>query len=260
MFERDVLAGETAVVTGASRGIGRAIAETLAEAGADVVLAARSKEALADAATEIEAATDARARAVPTDVRDEAAVEALAAEAASFGGGSVDVLVANAGANFHAPFEELSANAWKTIVDVNLNGTFLCCNAFAEALFEAEAGRVITMSSVYGRDGQPASAHYASSKSAIEALTRTLAMEWAPRNVRVNCVRPGLVATPGVEETRGVSAASIDRSTVDRTLGQPDEIASLVLFLASPHASYVTGQTYTAEGVPSPAIDDSPDP
>lgn len=250
MLGSQPLAGDTAVVTGASRGLGRAMAERLAEAGADVVVAARSIEALEELVAEIEADTDSEALAVEVDVRDEEAVAALAETATEFGGGAVDVLVANAGANFHVPVAEMSKNAFDTIVDINLGGTFLCCHEFADALFESGDGRVVTLSSVAGRDGYFDSAHYASSKAGIEKFTRTLAMEWAPENVRVNCVRPGLVATPGVEENRGVSAENIDRSNVNRDLGHPDEIADLVLFLVSDGASYITGQTYTAEGTP----------
>lgn len=250
MFEDELFAGETAVVTGASRGIGRTTAFRLAEAGADVVVASRSADTLAEVVEEIENGTDAEAMAVPVDVRDEEGVHALAEEATAFGDGSVEILVANAGANFHAPAAEMSLNAWKTIVDINLNGTFLTTTAFADALAAADTGRVVTMSSVIGRDGAAESSHYASSKAGIELLTRTLAMEWGEQNVRVNCVRPGLVATPGVEENRGVTAGNIDRELVDRDIGHPSEISDLVLFLVSPAASYVTGQTYTAEGVP----------
>lgn len=251
MFEDGLLAGETAVVTGASRGIGRTTAKRLAEAGADVVVAARSEDMLGDVVDEIEADTPSRGLAVPTDVRDEDEMTALAEEATAFGDGSIEILVANAGANFHVPVDEMSLNAWKTIVDINLNGTFLTSNVFADALAAADTGRVVTMSSVVGRDGVAESAHYASSKAGIELFTRTLAMEWADRNVRVNCVRPGLVATPGVEENRGITAENIDRTQVAREIGHPTEIAELVLFLVSPSASYITGQTYTAEGVPS---------
>lgn len=251
MFEANFLSGETAVVTGASRGIGESIARKFAECGANVALAARSTDALDELAADIESTTDVDAVAVPTDVREEADVMELARRVEAFGDGTVDILVANAGANFHAPAAEMSLNAWKTIVDINLNGTFLCCRAFADALAAADGGNVVTLSSVYGRDGEPGSSHYASSKAGIETFTRTLAMEWADRNVRVNCVRPGIIATPGVEENLGITADELNRSTVSRNVGAPREIADLVLFLVSGGASYVTGQTYTAEGVPS---------
>lgn len=250
MYESNLFENETAVVTGASRGLGRAIAHRLADCGADVVVASRSSEALAAVAAEIEAETGSDTLDVTVDVRDGDAVDRLAERATAFGDGSIEILIANAGANFHAPVAELSENAWRTIVDINLDGTYRCCHAFANSLSAANVGRVVTMSSVIGRDGAAESAHYAASKAGIEGLTRSLAMEWAGSDVRVNCLRPGLVATPGVEENRGVTADRIDRSEVDRTLGHPDEIADLACFLVSPGASYVNGQTYTAEGVP----------
>lgn len=249
MYQNDLFENETAVVTGASRGLGRTIAHRLAECGADIVVAARSGDALAAVVDKIEAETDSDALDVTVDVRGPDAIERLAERATDFGDGSVEMLIANAGANFHAPVTELSENAWRTIVDINLDGTYRCCHAFADALAVADVGRVVTMSSVIGRDGGAESAHYAASKAGIEALTRSLALEWAEADVRVNCLRPGLVATPGVEENRGITADRIDRGDVDRSLGHPDEIADLACFLVSPGASYVTGQTYTAEGV-----------
>lgn len=249
MYQDDLFEDETAVVTGASRGLGRAIACRLAECGADVVVAARSGDALAALANEIEAETASDALDVTVDVRDADTIERLVQRATEFADGSVEMLIANAGANFHAPVTELSGNAWRTIVDINLDGTYRCCHAFAEALAAADVGRVVTMSSVIGRDGAAESAHYAASKAGIEALTRSLALEWAEDDVRVNCLRPGLVATPGVEENRGVTANRIDRNDIDRSLGHPDEIADLACFLVSPGASYVSGQTYTAEGI-----------
>lgn len=250
MLGSSPFSGETAVVTGASRGIGRAIAWRLAKAGANVVVAARSTDALESLVSELEEEVGVAALAVTVDVRNEDALVDFADQAEEFGDGSVEMLVANAGANFHASVADMSLNAWSTIIDINLNGTFLCCHAFADALTNASQGRVVTMGSVVGRDGYPDSAHYASSKAGIELLTRTIAMEWADRNIRVNCIRPGLVATPGVAENRGVTAEDIDRSVIDREIGHPDEIADLAAFLVSNGASYITGETYTAEGVP----------
>lgn len=250
MFESNLLAGETAAVTGASRGIGESIARTFAAHGANVALAARSADDLEALADELETAHGIDARAVPTDVRDPEAVAAFADEATALGDGSVEIVVANAGANFHAGVADLSDNAWGTLVDINLNGTYRTCHAFADALAAADQGRVLTLGSIVGRDGRGESAAYAASKAGIELFTRSLAMEWAERNVRANCLRPGLVATPGVAENRGIEPEDIDRADVDRTVAEPREIADLALFLVSPAASYVTGETYTAAGVP----------
>jgi len=252
MFEDDLLAGETAAVTGASRGIGESIARTFAAHGANVALAARSEGDIETLGRELEATFGVEAVAVPTDVREPDAVATFADEATALGNGSVEVVVANAGANFHAGVADLSDNAWGTLVDINLNGTYRTCHAFADALSAADQGRVVTLGSVVGRDGRGESAAYAASKAGIELFTRSLAMEWAERDVRANCIRPGLVATPGVAANRGIEPDEIDRTSVERTIGEPREIADLALFLVSPAASYVTGQTYTAEGVPQP--------
>jgi short-subunit dehydrogenase len=171
MFEEDILSGETAVVTGASRGIGQAIAETLAAHGADVVVTARSEDALAQLASRLESEEGVRTLVVPTDVRDEKGIDSLATQATDFGNGSIEILVANAGANFHASIAEMSRNAWTTIVDINLTGTYHSCHVFADALTAADQGRVLTLSSVFGRDGHPESTHYAASKAGIETFT-----------------------------------------------------------------------------------------
>jgi NAD(P)-dependent dehydrogenase (short-subunit alcohol dehydrogenase family) len=163
--------------------------------------------------------------------------------------GGLDVLVNNAGASFMANFDTISPNGWNKIVDINLTGTYHCTQAAAEYLKDG-GGSVINLSSEAGQDGAPYMSHYAAAKAGVITLTTTLANEWAGDGVRVNCIAPGYVATPGVESQMGVTADDIDRDDVDRKIGRSDEIADIAQFLASPAASYVVGETIRAAGVP----------
>jgi len=232
----------TAIVTGGSKGIGRAIAESFVEDGADVVICSRTKD-------EIEAAADdIGAVGVECDVTDRDAVERLVETAVGEFGG-VDVLVNNAGASFMSNFEGVTPNGWDRVLDINLGGTYNCTRAAGEHLKNGN-GVVVNISSVAGVQGAPYMSHYGAAKAGIINLTSTLAYEWASDGVRVNCVAPGYVATPGVESQMGVSADDIDRRDPERTIGEPDEIADTVRFLASPASSFVVGQTVVARGVP----------
>jgi 3-oxoacyl-[acyl-carrier protein] reductase len=237
----------TAVVTGASSGIGRAVAERFAADGADVVVCSREQDNVDPVAEGIRE-DGGSALAVECDVTDRDAVDALVeATVEEFGG--LDVLVNNAGASFVAGFDDISPNGWDTIMDVNLGGTYHCTHAAAEHLKDG-GGAVVNVASVAGQEGAPYMSHYAAAKAAIINLTRTLAIEWAGDDVRVNCIAPGFVATPGLEAQMGVSADDIERDEVDRRIGVSEEIADAVRFLASPAASFVVGETLTAGGVP----------
>ena len=247
--DRFAVAGQTAIVTGASSGIGRAIAERFAEDGADVVVCSREQDNVDPVAEEItESDRPGEALAVECDVTDREAVEALVeATVEEFGG--IDCLVNNAGASFMAGFDDISPNGWGTIVDINLTGTYHCTQAAAEHLKDG-GGTVINLSSVAGQQGSPYMSHYGAAKAGVSNLTTSLAYEWAGKGVRVNCVAPGFVATPGVEQQMGVSADEVDREEVDRRIGESEEIADLVQFLASEASSFIVGETITARGVP----------
>jgi NAD(P)-dependent dehydrogenase (short-subunit alcohol dehydrogenase family) len=252
MDTRDTYAvdGSTAVVTGSSRGIGRAIAERFAADGVDVVVSSRDRDAVEAVADEIDASdAPGRALGVECDVRDWDAIEALV-EATEEELGEIDVLVNNAGASFEAPFEELSRNAWRTIVDINLNGAFNCSRVVGQRMIDGDGGTIVNVSSVAARDGAPQMTHYAAAKSGLNSLTRTLGYEWAEHEIRINGVMPGLVLTEGVEQQRSMAAADVDTDAVDRQLGVPDDVARVVQFLASPGARYVQGETIVVEGVP----------
>jgi 3-oxoacyl-[acyl-carrier protein] reductase len=240
--------GTTALVTGASSGIGRTIAERFAGDGANVVVCSREQENVEPVAEGIEQ-SGGTALAVECDVRERDSVEALV-EATVEEFGSIDCLVNNAGASFMANFEGISENGWKTIVDINLHGTYHCTQAAGEVMREAGGGTVINFASVAGQEGAPYMSHYAAAKAGVINLTSTLAFEWAGEGIRVNCIAPGFVATPGVESQMGVTADDIDRDEVDRKIGTSAEIADIAQFLASPASSYITGETVTARGVP----------
>ncbi|ELY95369.1 SDR family NAD(P)-dependent oxidoreductase [Natrialba taiwanensis] len=241
--------GDVALVTGSSSGIGKAIAERFAADGVDVVLCSREQgnvDPVAAAITESE--HPGEALAVECDVTDREAVEALV-EATVDEFGELDVLVNNAGASFMADFDDVSPNGWKTIVDINLHGAYHCTHAAAEHLKDG-GGSVINLASVAGQRGSPLMSPYGAAKAAVVNLTTTLSYEWAHDDVRVNCIAPGFVATPGVESQMGVSAENIDREAVARRIGTVEEIADVAQFLASPASSYVVGETITVQGVP----------
>jgi NAD(P)-dependent dehydrogenase (short-subunit alcohol dehydrogenase family) len=255
MHDQFGLDGQAAIVTGASRGIGRVVAERIADEGVDVTICSRDEEEISEVAGEISDAHAGDCLGVACDVRDRDRVGAMVAEAVETFG-SVDYLVNNAGASFMAGFDDISANGWDSVVGVNLEGTVNCTQVAAEHLKEG-GGAVVNFASVAGHQGAPYMSHYGAAKAGIINLTSTLAYEWAGEGVRVNCVAPGYVATPGLESQMGISADEIDRGGIDRTVGISAEIADVVQFLASDAASFLTGETVTPKG--KPQIEDMPE-
>jgi NAD(P)-dependent dehydrogenase (short-subunit alcohol dehydrogenase family) len=249
--------GDVAVVTGASQGIGKVIAERFADDGVDVVVCSRETDRVEPVAAGIEDSDrPGRAIAVECDVTDRDAVDALVeATVEEFGG--LDVLVNNAGASFMAGFDDLSPNGWGTVVEINLTGTYHCCQAAGDHLKEG-GGSVVNFASVAGQQGAPYMSHYAAAKAGVINLTRTLAFEWAGDDVRVNCIAPGFVATPGLASQMGISSDDVDRDEVDRRIGLSEEIADVAQFLASRGATFLTGETVAPKGVPD--IMENPEP
>jgi len=248
--ERFSVAGQRAIVTGASSGIGRAIAERFAAEGADVAICSREQDNVDPVAEEINE-SDAPGECLPIecDVTDrEAVADLVETTVEEFGG--LDCLVNNAGASFMADFEDVSPNGWKTIVDINLHGTYHCCHVAGDALAADGGGTIVNFASVAGVQGSPKMSHYGAAKAGVINFTSSLSAEWADRDIRVNCIAPGLVATPGVASQMGITAGDIDRTEVDRQIGRSDEIADLTQFLASPAASYMIGETVEIKGVP----------
>jgi citronellol/citronellal dehydrogenase len=246
VFAPDLLAGQTALVTGAGTGLGRAIAQQLAEAGADVVLAARNVERLQAAADEIHAATGRRIEAAFVNIRDRAAVEALAADVAARVG-AIDILINNAGGQFAQPARDFTPKGWQAVIDTNLTGTWHMTQVFGRAMLERGSGSIVNIIAVVGR-GFPGIAHTAAARAGVLELTRTLAIEWGP-TVRLNCIAPGPIQTEAFKATYDPNIDTLCDGIPIARFGGPDEIAYATIFLASPAASWITGEVlYVAGG------------
>jgi 2-deoxy-D-gluconate 3-dehydrogenase len=243
------LSGKKALVTGATRGIGRAIAVGLAAAGADVAIAARNGEQLQEVAGEIEA-VGRRALVVPTDVTDADAVRAMVASAID-GLGGVDVLVNNAGgSSFMGPFTEMRFRGWEKVMRLNVESVVHATQALGPHLIERGSGSVINIASVAGLTGSPALAAYGASKAALVSLTKTLAIEWGSAGVRVNALCPGWTATDLNKDlwtNEELSSALMARVPLARWAGV-EEMVGPAVFLAADASSYVTGQVLVADG------------
>jgi 3-oxoacyl-[acyl-carrier protein] reductase len=246
-MNRFSLAGKNAVVTGASRGIGRAIAQGLAEAGADVVLTYREKRAEAEKVAAEIAATGRRALALQMDVTDRASVTAAAKDARGFG--PISILVNNAGINKPTDFDQVSDEDWDWILSTNLKGPFLCAQVFLPLLAEAGGGAIVHIGSVSGQYGGPRTAHYAASKAGLISLAQVIARFGAAHGVRSNTVAAGLIASDMA--AAGMVAASVQKAAegiVLKRLGSAREVADAVVFLASDASSYITAQTLNVNG------------
>ncbi|MFN8514595.1 MAG: SDR family NAD(P)-dependent oxidoreductase [Chloroflexia bacterium] len=247
------LSGQVALVTGAAQGLGFGVARRLAADGARVVLADRS-EAVVAAAAEI----GAGARGEVCDVADSGAVDALvAAIVAEYG--CLDILVANAGIGGGGPLAEMTDEAFRRIVAVNLEGTFYCCRAAARAMIPRGGGVIVTIGSIFGRDTPAGSGAYGATKAGVMALTHALARELGPHGIRVNCVSPGNMATEmhwaalQRRATREERPFEILRDEIRGAIplgrhGTAEDIGALVSFLASPDAAYISGQTIHVDG------------
>lgn len=250
MYAADTLAGRIAFVTGGGSGIGQEIAMRYAALGASVAVAGRTLERLEATVRAIEG-QGGRAAAFQADVRDYEAVErAIQAAADRYGG--LDVLVNNAAGNFVCPTAELSPNGWRTVVDIDLNGTFYGCRA-AYPLLKASrfGGSIISIITMLGVSGWPGAAHAAAAKGGILALSRTLAVEWGPDNIRVNTISPGPVGdTEGVRRMYEASGrADLERrKTALGRFGTKADIANAAVFLGSDLGGYVTGENMIVDG------------
>jgi len=246
-MSRFSLKGKNAVVTGGSRGIGRAIAMGLAEAGADVVLTYKSNRAEADKVVGEIQKLGRRALALPMDVTDRKSVEAAAKDARGFG--AISILINNAGINKPTDFDQVSDSDWDEIVGTNLKGPFVAAQVFLPLLKDAGGGSIVNISSVSGQYGGPRTAHYAASKAGLISLAQVIARFGAQYNVRSNTIAAGLIASDMA--AAGMAAASVQEAAeaiVLKRLGTPQEVADAAVFLASGASSYITAQTINVNG------------
>ncbi|MDX3342662.1 SDR family oxidoreductase [Streptomyces baarnensis] len=245
----DEFTGRTALVTGGGTGIGRATARRWAAGGGHVTVLGRREEPLRATVELIEAAGGS-ADAVACDVRDPAAVE-TAVDRAAERAGRLDVLVNNAAGNFVAAGEDISPGGWKAVIDIVLNGTFHCTRAAARHMLDQGSGSVLNVIASYAWHGHPGTAHSAAAKAGVLAMTRSLAVEWAPRGVRLNCLAPGPTETEGASAALWPTEAARARVLASVPAGRfttPEEVAESAAFLISDRAAYITGEVLTVDG------------
>lgn len=237
------LTGKCALVTGASGGIGGAVARALHGAGATVGLSGTRVDPLDALAAEL----GSRAHVLPCNLSVSEEVEALMKRAAE-AMGSVDILVNNAGITRDGLMMRMSDDDWAQVIDVNLTSSFRLCRAALRGMMKARWGRIINITSVVGTSGNPGQANYAAAKAGLTGLSKSLAQEVASRGITVNCVAPGLVETAMTEKLNDEQRARILADVPAGRMGQPQEIAAAVLYLASTEAGYVTGATLHVNG------------
>lgn len=246
-FQPDLLRGRVAVVTGGSRGIGRSAAVSLGALGCNVIVNYAGQQSAANEVVHVLEKLGSHAQSMQFDVSTESAVaEAFAAIEADFGG--VDILVNNAGVSRDQIFVRMKLEDWDKNLDTNLKGAFLCSRAVTKGMMKKRSGRIINMSSVIGLTGNAGQAAYAASKAGLLGLTRSLAKELASRNILVNAIAPGFIATDMTAEHGEKLVNAVLPQIPLAKLGSADDIANMVAFLSSPLADYITGQVFAVDG------------
>ncbi|MEE8447780.1 MAG: SDR family oxidoreductase [Gemmatimonadota bacterium] len=260
VFAPDLLNGRVALVTGGGTGIGFGIATCLGRSGAKVAIASRNQDRL-EAAVERLRAADIEAIAIEANVREPDSIRA-AAERAADRLGSLDILINNAAGNFYAPSEDLSPNGWRAVVETDLYGTFFACQAAFPLMRDAGYGRIVSISMTLHYRGWPQMAHACAAKAGIDALTRTLALEWAEHGITVNAVAPGTIPTEGVRRAfappndEAADLFSVERAAKEHArraiplgrMGDPEDIGNMVAYLVSPAADWITGAIFVVDG------------
>ena len=256
VFRSDLLAGKVALVTGGGTGIGLGISQSLAAAGAEVAIASRKPEHLEPAAERLRA-SGAKVTAVEVNVREPESVARMV-ERVSQQHGRLDILVNNAAGNFYAPTATLSPNGWRAVVETDLYGTFYCCQSVYPVMKSQGGGRIVSISMTLHYRGWPLMAHATAAKAGVDALTRTLALEWARDRITVNAVAPGPIPTEGVKKAftpPGTEAPDLfgmeQYAAATIPLGRwgaPEDIGQMVTYLASPAGNWITGAIMVVDG------------
>ncbi len=240
------LSGQVAIVTGASQGLGQAMAIELAANGAMVVCVARNAEKLAQTVATIQS-QGGQAEAISCDVKDGSSVDQLV-ETVMDQHGRLDVLINNAGITRDTLLPRMSDAEWDDVIETNLRGAFLFARAASRVMMRARYGRIINVSSVSGLIGNPGQTNYSASKAGLIGMTRSLSRELAKRNVTVNAVAPGFIESEMTKTLGDALLSEAKKHIPARRLGKPEEVAAAVVFLASPAAAYVTGCVLTVDG------------
>jgi citronellol/citronellal dehydrogenase len=245
MFDPQLFKGKTALVTGGGSGIGYAIAQQFLACGASVFICSRKAERVEKAVGELSAFGPVWGHAV--DIREPEQVAGMADFIAEKSG-KLDILVNNAGGQFPSPAADISPKGWQAVVNTNLNGTWFVTQAMAQRFFFPQGGGVVVNIVVNNYRGFPGMAHTGAARAGVMNLTQSLAVEWAARGIRLNCIAPGIIQSSGLENYPPELVADVARTVPMKRLGTPDEVASLALFLSSPAAAYMTGDTIYMDG------------
>lgn len=251
LFSGKPFEGQVAVITGGGTGLGRAMALRLAELGANLVIASRRTEVLESTAKEIEA-KGAKCMTYALDVRDHAKVEAmLPAVMERFG--KIDILVNNAAGNFLCPAEKLTINGWNAVVGIVLHGTWHCTSVFGkQMLAQKTGGKILSILATYAWTGAPYVLPSAAAKAGVLAMTRSLAVEWGPRGIRINAIAPGAIVTAGASKNLAFDSEEAQKHIAATNplgrLGTEQELADLAAFLLSDYSSYINGDCVTMDG------------